>query len=207
MRAAPTSSTRERATSKTTSALRVRCRWALALVRALPSRREAFRSGREICKAGTSPNRTPVKTDTAAANARMRPSNKPSRLRCSTGRRGSSAGATANRPWRPMAPRKTPATPPATASSRLSVSNCRRITPRLAPSAMRRAISLVRPAARGQQKVGDVGAGDQQDEADSAQEDEQGRTKVAVEGRAQRLRDKAFIRRHDARIEFTEADR
>ena len=114
--------------------------------------------------------------DTAKANAKMRPSIRANRLSApGAGRRGNSAGATASSTRSPVAPRNTPATPPAKASSRLSVSNCRRIA--TAPGADRDTDGDLLAASGGahQQKVGDVRAGDQQDEGHGSEEDEQRR--------------------------------
>ena len=58
-----------------------------------------------------------------------------------------------------------PTAPPANASSRLSVSNCRTMRQRLAPSAARTAIFVLARERARQQQVGDVGARDQQHEA------------------------------------------
>ena len=58
---------------------------------------------------------------------------------------------------------------PASERSTLSVSNCRTKRARLAPSAERTANSAARRGA-GQQKIGDVRAGDQQDQTHGAQQ-------------------------------------
>ena len=59
-----------------------------------------------------------------------------------------------------------PTTPPRVASTRLSVSSCRTMRQRLAPSAARTAISRCRASAARQQQVRDVRARDQQHERD-----------------------------------------
>ena len=69
--------------------------------------------------------------------------------------------------------------PPSNASSRLSQSSCRTTRRRLAPSAVRIAISRLRDSSAGEKKVGHVSAGDQQNERDRAQHDQQRRTDVA----------------------------
>ena len=61
----------------------------------------------------------------------------------------------------------------------LSVRSCWTIAPRLAPSAVRSAISLRRDRRARQQQVGDVRARDQQHEADGAEQHEQGAAGVA----------------------------
>jgi len=66
-----------------------------------------------------------------------------------------------------------PKPPPARESSTLSVSNWRATRSRPAPSATRTAISRCRAAARREQEVGDVRAGDEQDKRDRAQQHEQ----------------------------------
>ena len=57
--------------------------------------------------------------------------------------------------------------------SRVSMSNCLTIWNRLAPSAVRIAISRSRPAAPGKKKIGHVRAGDKQDQRDRRAQDEE----------------------------------
>ena len=59
--------------------------------------------------------------------------------------------------------------------------------PRLAPIAMRSAISRARPVPRMQKEIGHVGAGDQQDKHDGAEEHQNGGTQIADEDLANRL--------------------
>ena len=63
-----------------------------------------------------------------------------------------------------------PRTPPPTESSRLSVSNWRSSRQRDAPTARRTAISFLPAHGAGQQKVGEIGAGDHQHQADGGQD-------------------------------------
>ena len=65
-------------------------------------------------------------------------------------------------------PSSRPSTPPASESTTLSVSSWRTMRPREPPMAARIAISRRRPVARDEQQVRDVGARDQQHEADGA---------------------------------------
>jgi hypothetical protein len=80
-----------------------------------------------------------------------------------------------------------PRTPPVTESSTLSVSSWRMMRARPAPSAERMANSRLRPGGADQQKIGDVGAGDEQHQADCAQQDQQRLARIADDGVAQRL--------------------
>ena len=77
---------------------------------------------------------------------------------------------------RPAVPR----TPPAVEMIRLSARRYRARRHREAPSAMRRANSRCRWAARARIEVGDVDAGDEQQHADSAEEHQERRPRVAV---------------------------
>ena len=96
------------------------------------------------------------------------------RLALSTGRaRAARASA------RPRAPR--PTTPPATDSTRLSTSSCRTSRPRDAPSDSRTAISFCRMKRARDQQVRDVGAGDQQHQADHAHQHDQRRREIVAQ--------------------------
>ena len=84
-----------------------------------------------------------------------------------------------------------PAAPPATDSSRLSVRSCASRRPRLAPRAVRTAISLLPGCGPREQQVGHVGARNEQHQADRGQQDEQGGTQAV---------------RHDGAGEIDQAD-
>ena len=75
-----------------------------------------------------------------------------------------------------------PNTPPAEESIRLSTSNWRTTRQRPAPRAARMEISRVRAEGPGQQQIGDVGAGDQEDESDSAEEGEEDQAQAVGRG-------------------------
>ena len=107
-----------------------------------PSFSVSFSSARDAWIAGAIPNSTPVTSDTSAVNAATRPSTPTSR------RRGMLSGADATSASTPQNASSRPTAPPASAMSTLSVSSCWTIRPRLAPSAVRSAISLRRDAAR-----------------------------------------------------------
>ena len=93
--------------------------------------------------AGAKPNRMPVTVEMPKVNA----STQPSILIISV--RGTfPAGAKASRAGTPQNASKSPATPPASESTVLSVSNWRTSRQRPAPNALRTAISCPRPAAR-----------------------------------------------------------
>ncbi len=79
----------------------------------------------------------------------------------------------------PQREKRTPATPPARESTRLSVRSWRTIRRRAAPMATRIATSRPRADSPGQQERGHVGASDQEDEGDGPEEDDHG----AAEGR------------------------
>ena len=53
--------------------------------------------------------------------------------------------------------------------------------PRLAPTAARMAISLVRPSARREQQIGEIGAGDEQHTCDGAEQDEEAPSHIGHE--------------------------
>ena len=95
------------------------------------------------CHAGASPNSTPTRQVIATQKATTRPS-MPSSMTLGSSSAGRSDGAAA----RIAAARAMPSTPPAAASTRLSVSNCVTIRRRPAPSAARTASSRVRTVAR-----------------------------------------------------------
>ena len=100
-----------------------------------PSARWTRPFGRRAAPA--QPNRAEKSSDSTDANARTADSGRPeARLRC----RAASSIATA-----PRGDHKAP-TPPDSASTRLSVSSCRTMRPRLAPSDRRTAISRRRAA-------------------------------------------------------------
>ena len=95
------------------------------------------------CHAGASPARMPAATVIPAANSVTRQSSD-SAIPSGSVPGGSNAGAERST----AAPSASPAVPPTAASSRLSVSSCRKSCRRLAPSAARTASSRVRPTPR-----------------------------------------------------------
>src|SRR6185503_17434983 len=84
-------------------------------------------------------------------------------------RRGTSAGMSFVRRSRPKAVTASPAAPPRTARSKLSVNNWRNTRARPAPNAARTANSVSRLRAR-QLKIRDIGGGNQQHKGDGAQQ-------------------------------------
>ena len=138
--AAPTSSANAIANCATTKVSR-----SLSPPRDSPARAPSFSdscSETSVARrAGISPKNTPDKMETAAVNS-------------STGAFRANpfpAICSGTKFWNTLQqsrPTSSPARPPPTESKRLSVSNCAPICPRLAPSAIRTAISRRRPAAR-----------------------------------------------------------
>ena len=139
---APTSNTTANAISVITSALRVRC----AARRPLELRTLSL----SICpistpaewNAGTSPNSRPVSTAIATEKASTRPSI------ATFSRRGKPLGPNATIASTIHAASAPPMIAPASERRTLSVTSWRTIRPRPAPSAVRTAISVSRPAAR-----------------------------------------------------------
>ena len=137
---APISSTSARPICAVTSAPRSRCFAIPSEPPRVDSLSAAERSILEVCSAGTSPKNSPVAIETSAVNPRTRP------LTDTSGREP--AGRLAMIAFKPPQAKIPPSTPPKIASSTLSVSSCRTIRPRPAPSEDRTAISVRREAAR-----------------------------------------------------------
>ena len=102
------------------------------------------RSGLVLAIAGASPNSSPTTIDTPMLNSSTSPFSFGATVStvprdCSTNAESESVNRNAS---------SSPATPPATDSTRLSLNSCRTRRPRLAPIASRTAISLRRSAAR-----------------------------------------------------------
>jgi hypothetical protein len=115
--------------------------WSMTIARP-PSFRESFGLTRREWYRGTRPNNTPVRIETAVVKTTTRQSTAISATRgTSAGRRRASAGT-------PTIIRRNPNKPPAEANTRLSVYSCRATLLRLAPRAMRRAISFCSVAPR-----------------------------------------------------------
>ena len=104
--------------------------------------RTSFKSVFAACQAGAMPNSSPVTIVSANANSSTVASMRTS----GTGRRF--AGITASIASTAHSAASNPAAPPIDDSTRLSTSSCRSSRPRLAPSAVRTAISFCRDAAR-----------------------------------------------------------
>jgi hypothetical protein len=102
---------------------------------------------REICQAGARPNRIPAQDETKQANTST------GRSICADEILGMSMGAQAIKICSRKKAPSTPNVPPMSARSRLSVSNCPMILPRVAPSEERIAISDCRAAARERSRV------------------------------------------------------
>ena len=119
MRAAPTNRTTHSPSSATTSAERVLL-WPKPLPeRLLASLMTALRSERDVTSAGTSPKTIPVNIDRPSVNTTIFQS-MPSREPPSP-RRGSPAVFTPRSARMPKKPTTSPATPPASANTTLSV--------------------------------------------------------------------------------------
>ena len=178
-RPAPSSSTSDSATSATRSAERVQraC--------AAPSGDRCLSSDasgtRDTCSAGPSPKSAVVAQTTSAAKASAGRSN------CTASSRGRFAGASAFSASMPHTASTSPSTPPAAASTRLSVS--RYDSSRALSRAERRAHGhLVPPrGAADEQQVRDVGARDEQHHRDRAEDHEEREPHVADGAIVQRL--------------------
>ena len=113
----------------------------------MPSLSAPCRSGRDSAIAGASPKAMPVPMATAAVNSNTRQSSPTSATR------GNDAGLSASRASMPQPANSTPSPPPMRERTRLSVSSCRTSRQRLAPSAVRMAISFWRAAARASSRL------------------------------------------------------
>jgi hypothetical protein len=138
----PTSSNTARAISEITSRLCIRPLPAERVAPREPSLSASFKSGRDDCTAGSRPEVMPVSSVATEVKASTRPSIVTSRSR------GIVSGPMTPSQLTTHHPAMSPSVPPIRASRRLSVSSCRIIRSRPAPSAARRAISLPRLAAR-----------------------------------------------------------
>src|SRR5262249_777542 len=112
-----------------------------------PSFNVDCKSTLELCSAGMSPKKTPVKIESAAVKAATRQSRPTSFAR---GRKLAANTSSASTPH--LASAK-PRAPPVTANSRLSVSSCLTMRSLPAPSAVRTAISLRREVARASNRL------------------------------------------------------
>ena len=140
-RAAPSSSTTAKAISLTTSVERRRPLSSPPVPRPLLFR-ESVRLTLEACKAGARPNKIPANNETRKAKPRSRPS------RPIVSSRGIAAGMILTRKRNDNDANASPSPPPSSPNTRLSASNWQVTRPRLAPRAIRTAISLRRPLAR-----------------------------------------------------------
>ena len=126
-----------------------------------------MRSGRDAAMAGTVPKKMPASSESATLNR----STVPSMLTVAA--RGRSGGATAISARTPHDPSSKPAAPPARDSSKLSASSWRTSRQRPAPSAERHRDLTGACCRTREQQVRDVDAGDQEHEADRAEENQQ----------------------------------
>jgi hypothetical protein len=119
---------------------------------------------REICSAGSAPNKTPVNKLTPKVNLSVGQSTP------IVSRPGIFPATIPNKPDRntgmPEAASASPAIPPSSASNRLSTKSCRTSRPRPAPIAGANPHLTLSPRRLSQQQVGDICACDQQDERD-----------------------------------------
>ncbi len=136
---APTIRTSASATSATTSALRVPPPPASESARPRPCLSASLRLALVRRHAGASPASMPVTSERTRVKART-PASTPTSLT-----RGSWSPRNATMSLTPKPARKRPSAPPATARSSVSANICCRTRRRLAPSAVRTAISLRRP--------------------------------------------------------------
>ena len=164
IRPAPTSSSTASAICTTTSALRKRWRAPPLETPWPPSLSDSVRSMRSARNAGARLKSTLVRSATTAVKTRTEMSSPTLAMR------GMSAGFHHATSRTPAYARPRPTTALAAVSTRLSVRSWRTIRIRLAPSAAAHGhLALPRLRAR-EQQVGDVGAGDEQQEADRTEE-------------------------------------
>ena len=145
VRPAPTKSTTASASSSTTKTACVRCR--APLEPRPPSFKVLFWSGDAVFRAGARPKSTPATMETASVKSRTRESTRTSFAL------GSACGRAPNHACVPHHEKNAPKAPPATDSSRLSVSNCRMTRRCVAPRTERIANSLARPIARASSRL------------------------------------------------------
>ena len=172
--AEPTSRMSASATSTTTSTERVLF-WRKPVPERPPlSFSVALRSAREPCSAGIRPKRMPVPSDTASVKREHAPVDADQRAVLADARQAGGVDRQ-QRADADDAEQRARATPPAIDSTTLSVSSWRMMP--AAAGADRGADGDLALAAGGahEQQVGDVGAGDQQHEADRADQHEQRR--------------------------------
>ena len=186
------------ATSETTS--RLRKRRCPAEEPRLPSFNVSCRSVTETCRAGASPKTIPVRSETPRVKASTQPSTPMFSMR---GRPPGTAASTACVPQRAMA---SPAMPPASANTTLSVSSWRTTRPRAGAECDADGDLLLAPGEAGQQQVRHVGAGDEEHEADRAQQNQQGGANVS-DDRAGERRDLDAVPGIRLRVGFGQARR
>ncbi|HOK45708.1 MAG TPA: hypothetical protein PLK67_07245, partial [Bryobacteraceae bacterium] len=112
----------------------------------VPSRSASLGLTRQPSTAGTSPNSTPVSSETSS----VKPSTVRSMLRPPA---AIEAGTRRTNPEKLHHASRTPSAPPAAASNTLSVRSCTIMSRREAPSAARSAISFFRSAARASSRL------------------------------------------------------
>ncbi len=166
MRPAPTSSVSASATSATTSADRNR-----------RGRREAQSAARVRERAdeirGRATNRRDEAEDDARHDREQRGERQHATIDGHRDRSAESSWAATPRAARSSTRRAGhPSAPPMSDSSRLSVSSCWTMRRRSAPSAARSAISCCRRSATREHQVREIGAADQEDEANGAEQNE-----------------------------------
>ena len=146
-RPAPVRSTSESAISPQTSTFWNRFRRPLRPPVRLPSFKSRFGSAFEDCKAGARPKRSPALIERRNATPSTRAS------RCTSVRRGKSAGINASSDSRASISTTIAAAPPRNDNTTLSVSSCRISRAREAPSAWRIASSRSRPEERASSRL------------------------------------------------------
>ena len=142
---------------------------------------------------GSSPNRSPVSTDTASVKTSTRQSGRTSTLRV--------AALPSPRRTRAVLPHSAasrPPMPPRSARSRLSVSSCRIRRPRLGADRQPHGHLAVAMGPPGEQQAGEVRAGHRQYQTDHCEEDEQRRPHAGAHaGEAVRPRQERDLGRAD----------
>ena len=142
----------------------------------------SFRSVFAACHAGAMPKSSPVAIVRASANSRTVRSTRTS----GTGSRF--AGITELMASTPHSAASNPTAPPMTESTRLSMSSCCSSRARLAPIAVRTAISFCRDAARASSRFATFAGRDQQHAADGARAARPARSAAAGSRRRDRSR-------------------
>ena len=138
-----------------------------------PSLSDTNRLPARARQAGARPKRRPVTTATAAVKATARPSS------ATSAARGTACGLAARSAFRPAQARPSPSAAPASAEHHALGEELAHQPPALGAEAGAHRDLPPPPLGAGEHQVGDVGAGDEQHEADGAEQEQQRRARVA----------------------------